>query len=146
MLTHDGYMIGTNWERFDTLELRERAKCKTCQTIESSVHILTGCQCNGQQIIWDLAKEIHHHLRERFSTASVPSCTEGFANWAREPSLQLPGSFPSKASVKLCNTSETAILQLLSSSLVILLCIQYNASSYLNRFLYHSQWPCHPIK
>lgn len=58
MLTHDGYMIGTNWERFDKLELRERAKCKRCQTTESAGHILTSCQCNGQETIWKLTKEI----------------------------------------------------------------------------------------
>ncbi|KAE9382298.1 hypothetical protein BT96DRAFT_845652, partial [Gymnopus androsaceus JB14] len=58
MLTHDGYMIGTNWERFDKPELRERAKCRKCQMTEPSEHILTECRCNGQETIWGLAKEI----------------------------------------------------------------------------------------
>lgn len=51
MIAHNGYMIGTNWERFDKPELREQAKCKQCQTTESAEHILTECQCKGQGII-----------------------------------------------------------------------------------------------
>ncbi|KAE9386640.1 hypothetical protein BT96DRAFT_948981 [Gymnopus androsaceus JB14] len=57
MLTHNAYMIGTNWHCFDKHELQERATCKKCRETESLEHILTTCRCNGQEIIWNLANE-----------------------------------------------------------------------------------------
>ncbi|KAE9402419.1 hypothetical protein BT96DRAFT_816583, partial [Gymnopus androsaceus JB14] len=50
MLTHD--------DSIDKPELWEQARCRRCQTTESSTHILTECQCNRQEVIWNLAKEI----------------------------------------------------------------------------------------
>ncbi|KAJ3895381.1 hypothetical protein GG344DRAFT_38924 [Lentinula edodes] len=59
MTTHDGYMVGSNWERPGYKpELQARARCRRCQTTETMEHILTECQCMGQEVIWNQAKTL----------------------------------------------------------------------------------------
>ncbi|KAE9393410.1 hypothetical protein BT96DRAFT_1051507 [Gymnopus androsaceus JB14] len=50
-------MVGLNWECFNKAKFQKQAKCRCCQKTESMDHILMECKCNGQEIIWNLAKE-----------------------------------------------------------------------------------------
>ncbi|KAJ3717912.1 hypothetical protein C8R42DRAFT_586256 [Lentinula raphanica] len=71
MVAHEGYKIGDYWQHITNFE--HRANCHTCGVTESMDHILTECQCPGQQQIWELTKEI---------------CTKKGLEW-NEPSLGL---------------------------------------------------------
>ncbi|KAF8957776.1 hypothetical protein BDZ97DRAFT_1951033 [Flammula alnicola] len=60
MVTHDAYMIGTQWLR-PTLsaEMQERSKCRHCDdAIETMEHILTECKASGQEEVWQLVKNL----------------------------------------------------------------------------------------
>ncbi|KAJ3733993.1 hypothetical protein DFJ43DRAFT_1131013 [Lentinula guzmanii] len=69
MVAHEGYKTGNYWQNISNFE--NRANCHPCGVPESMDHILTECQCPGQQQIWELTKEI---------------CTKKGIEW-NEPSL-----------------------------------------------------------
>ncbi|KAJ3757153.1 RNase H-domain-containing protein [Lentinula raphanica] len=71
MVAHEGYKIGDYWQHITNFE--HRANCHPCGVTESMDHILTECQCPGQQLIWELTREI---------------CTRKGLEW-NEPSLGL---------------------------------------------------------
>ncbi|KAJ3990981.1 hypothetical protein F5050DRAFT_1802253 [Lentinula boryana] len=50
------YKIGDYWQNITNFE--HRANCHPCGVTESMDHILSECQCPGQQQIWELTKEI----------------------------------------------------------------------------------------
>jgi ribonuclease HI len=53
MTTHDAYWVGTHWLRESTTaEMKERAECQHCGTIESMEHILSQCEIPGQKEVW----------------------------------------------------------------------------------------------
>ncbi|KAJ3726729.1 hypothetical protein C8R42DRAFT_573728, partial [Lentinula raphanica] len=56
MVAHEGYKIGDYWQNITNFE--HQANCHPCGVTESMDHILTECQCPGQQQIWELTKEI----------------------------------------------------------------------------------------
>ncbi|KAK0429607.1 hypothetical protein EV421DRAFT_1947584 [Armillaria borealis] len=60
MMTHDAYMVGTNWLRPNyKQEFQERVYCKYCQgEIDSLDHILTECRSPGQKEIWRKTKQL----------------------------------------------------------------------------------------
>ncbi|TFK77697.1 hypothetical protein K466DRAFT_619244 [Polyporus arcularius HHB13444] len=59
MATHDGYMIGSHWLRPKmSAELQDRAVCRFCGECESMTHILFDCEAVGQEIIWNLLKDL----------------------------------------------------------------------------------------
>jgi ribonuclease HI len=59
MTTHNAYWVGTHWLReLMTAEMKERAECQHCGTIESMERILLQCEIPGQKEVWDLAKDL----------------------------------------------------------------------------------------
>ncbi|KAJ3738305.1 hypothetical protein EV360DRAFT_58207 [Lentinula raphanica] len=56
MTMHDAYKVGEYWTRINW-EV-ERGMCQTCNTMESMEHILTKCQCSGQNEVWELCGEL----------------------------------------------------------------------------------------
>ncbi|KAJ3982360.1 hypothetical protein F5890DRAFT_1415895 [Lentinula detonsa] len=56
MVAHEGYKIGDYWQHITNFE--HRANCHPCGVTESMDHVLTECQCPGQQQIWELTEEI----------------------------------------------------------------------------------------
>ncbi|KAI0745338.1 hypothetical protein C8Q76DRAFT_764616 [Earliella scabrosa] len=69
MTVHDGYMVGTHWNRPGMgPELVERAICShpRCQCVESMDHILLRCEAAGQAVVWDL-------LANLWELAKLPS-------------------------------------------------------------------------
>ncbi|KAI0710983.1 hypothetical protein C8Q76DRAFT_572527, partial [Earliella scabrosa] len=57
MTMHDGYMVGTHWNRPGMgPELTERATCShpQCRCTESMDHILFRCEAAGQAVVWNL--------------------------------------------------------------------------------------------
>ncbi|KAJ3979615.1 hypothetical protein F5890DRAFT_1635284 [Lentinula detonsa] len=56
MVAHEGYKIGNYWQNITNF--KNRANCHPCGVPESMDHILTECQCPGQQQVWELTKEI----------------------------------------------------------------------------------------
>ncbi len=66
MAIHDGYMIGSHWQRPNMSdEMRARATCTRCGELETMTHIIFECEAFGQEIIWGL-------LRETWSFTKVP--------------------------------------------------------------------------
>ena len=62
MTLHDGYMVGHKWLRDKmTDELKARAQCKRCDTVETMEHILFDCASVGRGTIWELAEETWQH-------------------------------------------------------------------------------------
>ncbi|TFK62739.1 hypothetical protein BDN72DRAFT_827234 [Pluteus cervinus] len=53
---HDAYKCGKYWENIPNFE--ERGTCLSCNTTETMDHILTKCQANGQQVIWNLTEQL----------------------------------------------------------------------------------------
>ncbi|KAF5375493.1 hypothetical protein D9615_009178 [Tricholomella constricta] len=54
MAIHDAYMIGTHWQRETfNAEYKERAICPHDGATETMEHIITKCECAGQEIIWN---------------------------------------------------------------------------------------------
>ncbi|KAF4615476.1 hypothetical protein D9613_003370 [Agrocybe pediades] len=59
MTLHDAYMVGTNWQRATYApELQNRGNCTMCNKTESMQHILFECRSNGQEKIWQMAKQL----------------------------------------------------------------------------------------
>lgn len=58
MMLHDGYMVGRHWKHINGCEDRVLSKCKECNTEESMEHILTMCDAPGQELVWNLARNI----------------------------------------------------------------------------------------
>ncbi|KAJ3818263.1 ribonuclease H-like protein [Lentinula raphanica] len=56
MTAHDAYKVGEYWTRINW-EV-EWGECQTCNTVETMEHILTTCQCNGQNEVWDLCRDL----------------------------------------------------------------------------------------
>ncbi|KAI0360309.1 hypothetical protein OH77DRAFT_1393583 [Trametes cingulata] len=56
---HDAFMIGKHWMKPSMSdELRERAMCKKCGTVESMDHILLKCEATGRRKIWEMLKAL----------------------------------------------------------------------------------------
>ncbi len=67
MAVHDGYMIGTHWQRPKmAVEKQARATCAICGEIESMTHILFDCSATGQELIWLLLKKTWLDTGERW--------------------------------------------------------------------------------
>ncbi|KNZ74043.1 hypothetical protein J132_08353 [Termitomyces sp. J132] len=51
---HDAYKVGMYWDKqsMDPI-LRERSRCKHDGEINSMEHILTKCECVGQELVWE---------------------------------------------------------------------------------------------
>ncbi|KAJ6564352.1 hypothetical protein B0H19DRAFT_1285751 [Mycena capillaripes] len=56
MLIHDGYKVGRHWSKISGSE--HFGICNKCNVEESMNHILTECEENGQQQIWNLASHL----------------------------------------------------------------------------------------
>ncbi|KAJ3724921.1 hypothetical protein DFJ43DRAFT_965107, partial [Lentinula guzmanii] len=56
MTTHEAYKIGNYWTRINWET--QRAECPTCNAPETMEHVLTICQCAGQNEVWNLCEEI----------------------------------------------------------------------------------------
>ncbi len=64
MAVHNGYMIGSHWLRPNMSEdLQRRAICGICGERESMTHIILECGAVGQELIWDLLKEVWRHTK-----------------------------------------------------------------------------------
>ncbi len=71
MTVHDGYMVGTHWFRPNmSEELKQRAICDICGECESMSHILFECEARGQQVIWNLLKQIWAHTKAEWHEPS----------------------------------------------------------------------------
>ncbi|RPD52198.1 hypothetical protein L227DRAFT_515021 [Lentinus tigrinus ALCF2SS1-6] len=59
MAIHDGFMVGTHWLRPKMSdELKKRALCSRCGETEIMMHIIFECKAIGQELIWNLLKEL----------------------------------------------------------------------------------------
>ncbi|KAJ3810805.1 hypothetical protein F5876DRAFT_41036 [Lentinula aff. lateritia] len=57
MLVHNGYKIGSFWDKIPGYE--PRGKCKECNgETETMEHILTECKAPGQKQVWRLAEQL----------------------------------------------------------------------------------------
>lgn len=56
MVIHEGYTLGDQWKHFKGFE--DRGPCKRCGVPESMEHILTKCDENGQEIVWNLVSQL----------------------------------------------------------------------------------------
>ncbi|KAF5376294.1 hypothetical protein D9615_008538 [Tricholomella constricta] len=64
MAIHDAYMIGTHWLRATmSQEMQERATCTHDGSIETMKHILTQCECTGQQEVWTEMENLWNGVR-----------------------------------------------------------------------------------
>ncbi|KAF6742768.1 hypothetical protein DFP72DRAFT_829668 [Ephemerocybe angulata] len=55
---HEGYKLGKYWDNIDALR-EDRMPCLECEApVESMDHILRECRVSGQELVWNLAKEI----------------------------------------------------------------------------------------
>ncbi|KAH8074950.1 hypothetical protein BXZ70DRAFT_902758 [Cristinia sonorae] len=72
MTTHDAYMVGSKWlrENFSD-DLRERSKCKYCDREDSMEYILTECNAPGQQIVWNMARDLWEHKNPEWPSPSL---------------------------------------------------------------------------
>jgi len=54
---HSAYKVGKYWLHIPSFE--QRGLCHACENVEESMeHILTECKASGQEVIWNLAKEL----------------------------------------------------------------------------------------
>ena len=54
---HSAYKVGKYWSHIPSFE--QRGLCHACENVEESMeHILTECKVSGQEVIWNLAKEL----------------------------------------------------------------------------------------
>ncbi|KAJ7214163.1 hypothetical protein B0H12DRAFT_999566, partial [Mycena haematopus] len=53
---HNTFRVGDFWLHINTMEFRH--ECHTCGVSESLEHIALECKVSGQQIIWDLTKQL----------------------------------------------------------------------------------------
>ncbi|KAF9033631.1 hypothetical protein BJ165DRAFT_1328275, partial [Panaeolus papilionaceus] len=66
---HDGHRIGEYWDNKRNYE--HRGKCRPCDTTETLEHILTECQCSGQEKAWKLARETIQKLQPDWHTPTL---------------------------------------------------------------------------
>ncbi|KIY53069.1 hypothetical protein FISHEDRAFT_33974 [Fistulina hepatica ATCC 64428] len=55
-IIHDAFKTGRYWSHIPTFE--DRGECPVCRETEDLDHILFKCKIPGQEIVWDLVKEI----------------------------------------------------------------------------------------
>ncbi|KAJ6475181.1 hypothetical protein DFH09DRAFT_1379831 [Mycena vulgaris] len=56
MVIHEGYALVDHWRHFTGYE--DRGICNKCGVPESITHILTQCDENGQETIWEMVSEL----------------------------------------------------------------------------------------
>ncbi|PCH39164.1 hypothetical protein WOLCODRAFT_53697, partial [Wolfiporia cocos MD-104 SS10] len=78
MALHDGYMVGTNWLHPGySQEMQDRSECRHCGVTETMDHILANYAAPGQELVWNLARNLwvkRNELWPRPSLGAVLSC------------------------------------------------------------------------
>ncbi|KAJ6469898.1 hypothetical protein C8R45DRAFT_837114 [Mycena sanguinolenta] len=76
---HQAYKVGEHWRNIPTFE--HFATCRHCDVDDSLEHILTVCEAPGQEILWNLAKELWEtkgYAWPEISLGGIMAC--GFAD------------------------------------------------------------------
>ncbi|KAJ3871990.1 hypothetical protein F5051DRAFT_304189, partial [Lentinula edodes] len=61
MVYHNAYKNGEYWDTIPGYEMC--ANCSECRVTDSLEHILTECNCPGQDLIWRLGQELWKNKR-----------------------------------------------------------------------------------
>ncbi|KAJ7857961.1 hypothetical protein B0H14DRAFT_3085152 [Mycena olivaceomarginata] len=93
MTTHYVYWVGTHWLRESTTaEMKERAECQHCGTLESMEHILFQCEIPEQKEVWDLAKELWTKRNQNWPWPGIGTIiSASLANFKNEEGKMKPG-------------------------------------------------------
>jgi len=91
---HSAYKVGKYWLHIPSFE--QRGLCHACENVEESMeHILTECKASGQEVIWNLAKELWAlrglpWVKPRFGT--ILGCGLGDFRDEHDKNVQLAGA------------------------------------------------------
>jgi hypothetical protein len=91
---HNAYKIGKYWSNIPSFE--QRGLCHACDNVEESMeHVLTECRASGQDIIWNLAKELWAirglpWIKPRFGT--ILGCGLGDFRAGHDENVRLTGA------------------------------------------------------
>jgi hypothetical protein len=66
--THNAYKIGNFWDKIP--EHEHYSLCPVCKVEESMEHILLQCTIPGQQVIWNLARQLWDLKKKRWPRIS----------------------------------------------------------------------------
>ncbi|KAJ7691459.1 hypothetical protein B0H17DRAFT_1063200, partial [Mycena rosella] len=68
---NNAHRVGSYWTHIP--ECGDRAICGGCEVLEDMNHILTECECPGQELIWEAARSLWLEKQPRWPEVSLGS-------------------------------------------------------------------------